>query len=150
MGTRAHPMPDRSVFLDTGGWIALLNASDSLHPTARLLWTSLIQQGRSIVVTNWIAAETGNGLARLATRRRFPPAVELLRSSPRSEWVEITDDLFQRALHLYEARKDKEWGLVDCASFVVMEERGIQEAFTNDRHFRQAGFRTLLPLLAKP
>lgn len=27
-----------------------------------------------------------------------------------------------------------------------MEERGIHEAFTNDRHFQQAGFSCLLPL----
>jgi uncharacterized protein len=43
---------------------------------------------------------------------------------------------------------DKTWGLVDCASFVVMSERGVMEAFTTDRHFDQAGFACLLPALA--
>lgn len=32
-----------------------------------------------------------------------------------------------------------------CASFLVMEDNGISQAFTNDRHFEQAGFRNLLP-----
>jgi predicted nucleic acid-binding protein len=29
----------------------------------------------------------------------------------------------------------------------VMAEHGILEAFTNDRHFEQAGFKCLLPVL---
>lgn len=46
-------------------------------------------------------------------------------------------DLFQR-------RSDKTWSLVDCASFVVMQERGTMEALTTDIHFEQAGFVRLL------
>jgi hypothetical protein len=48
---------------------------------------------------------------------------------------------------MYASRPDKTWGLVDCASFVVMQDEGITEAFTNDRHFEQAGFTTLLPVV---
>jgi len=33
---------------------------------------------------------------------------------------------------------------VDFASFIVMQERGITEAFTSDHDFEQAGFRCLL------
>ncbi|MFM6264927.1 MAG: PIN domain-containing protein, partial [Dolichospermum sp.] len=41
-------------------------------------------------------------------------------------------------------REDKEWGLVDCISFIVMQDRGISDALTTDIHFQQAGFRALL------
>ncbi|MFM6219167.1 MAG: PIN domain-containing protein, partial [Dolichospermum sp.] len=41
-------------------------------------------------------------------------------------------------------REDKEWGLVDCISFIVMQDRGISDAPTTDIHFQQAGFRALL------
>ena len=34
--------------------------------------------------------------------------------------------------------------MTDCVSFVVMRDRDLQEAFTNDRHFEQAGFIRLL------
>jgi predicted nucleic acid-binding protein len=37
-----------------------------------------------------------------------------------------------------------EWGLVDCISFIVMQNRGITDALTADIHFQQAGFRALL------
>jgi uncharacterized protein len=42
---------------------------------------------------------------------------------------------------------DKEWGLTDCVSFVVMQERKLTHALTTDRHFSQAGFADLLASL---
>ena len=34
-------------------------------------------------------------------------------------------------------------GIVDYVSFAVMRRLGIRQAFTNDRHFQEAGFETL-------
>ena len=34
-------------------------------------------------------------------------------------------------------------GIVDQVSFIVMRRLGMTDAFTNDRHFRAAGFNTL-------
>jgi predicted nucleic acid-binding protein len=45
---------------------------------------------------------------------------------------------------LYRSRLDKEWGLTDCISFIVMEQRGITKALTTDLHFQQAGFAVLM------
>jgi len=47
-------------------------------------------------------------------------------------------------LALFCSRLDKEWGLIDCVSFIVMQERGLTNALTTDEHFEQAGFRALL------
>ena len=58
--------------------------------------------------------------------------------------VPLTNDLYAQALILYRSRIDKEWGLVDCLSFVVMRERMLTEALTADQHFEQAGFQALL------
>jgi len=38
----------------------------------------------------------------------------------------------------------KQWSLVDAASFVVMQERGLVEALTTDHNFEQAKFNRLL------
>ncbi|PYP86948.1 MAG: hypothetical protein DMF61_12200 [Blastocatellia bacterium AA13] len=48
------------------------------------------------------------------------------------------------AIALSSPKDDKEWGITDCISFVVMRERRLTKALTTDRHFQQAGFRTLL------
>jgi predicted nucleic acid-binding protein len=133
------------VFLDTNGWLALLNASDSLHSTASVAWAGLVDRGGRVVVTDWVVAETGNGLARSGAKSHVAAAVELIRSSPKADLVLVSEALLDRALEIYTRRSDKAWGLVDCASFLVMEDNGISQAFTNDRHFEQAGFRNLLP-----
>jgi hypothetical protein len=52
--------------------------------------------------------------------------------------------LLQRALDFYRSREDKERGLTDCISFMVMEDHGLTDALTTDEHFEQAGFQTLL------
>jgi len=41
-------------------------------------------------------------------------------------------------------RADKNYSLCDAASFVVMQQRGIVESLTTDKHFRQEGFIRLL------
>ena len=58
--------------------------------------------------------------------------------------VLLSEALCAVALQLFQARADKEWGLTDCVSFVVMQERAITDALTADAHFQQAGFRSLL------
>jgi predicted nucleic acid-binding protein len=138
-------MAAKLVFLDTCGWLALLNASDALHTTAKAAWRDFGRRGYSIVLTELVLLETGNGLARTPARRLLRPSLEKLRASPRTQIISASRDLLDRALDLYDRRSDKSWGLVDCVSFSVMQDLGVLEAFTNDRHFEQAGFRCLLP-----
>ena len=57
-------MPANVVFLDTQGWIAVLNARDRLHSLANAEWKRLGDLGYSVLLTDWIVAEVGNGLAR--------------------------------------------------------------------------------------
>jgi predicted nucleic acid-binding protein len=128
-------------FVDTGYWIAVFNVRDALHPRARTLAQSV--RG-PLVTTAAILLEVADGLNRASTRHLGGLFLETVRADPRVEIVALTDDLLERAVQLYKARPDKEWGLTDCISFVVMEARGITEALAADQHVLQAGFRALL------
>lgn len=54
--------------------------------------------------------------------------------------VKASPDVLTKAWDLYDRRADMSWSLTDCTSFVIMEQMGISEALTPDRHFEQAGF----------
>jgi predicted nucleic acid-binding protein len=56
----------------------------------------------------------------------------------------VDAELFDRAFALYAAGLDKEWGMTDCISFVVMQEHNLTHALTTDRDFEQAGFQNAL------
>jgi len=133
-----------SVFLDTNGWLALLHSGDSMHAQANRLWREMILSGANVVLTDWVIAETGNGSSRSPTRHRFVDAVRATVRDPRVELINVDDELLNRSLDLYAQHADKSWGLVDCASFLVMHDRGISIAFTSDQHFEQAGYTRLL------
>lgn len=128
-------------FLDTGYWIALVDESDRYHDRAIALARRLTGP---FVTTEAVLTEVGNGLAGQRWRATAVTLLARIRTSPQIEVVTVTSDLFARAVDLYTARPDKEWGLTDCLSFVVMQERGITEALAADQHFVQAGFRALL------
>ena len=135
---------NRVVFLDTAYAIALSAPADQLHESAVRLAARIEAEGVSLVTTRAVAVEIGNAVPKLKDRRA---AVELLASlddDPSVEVVPLSEELYAQAYQLYAGRADKEWGLTDCLSFVVMRERGLTEALTADEHVRQAGFGALL------
>lgn len=88
--------------------------------------------------------EIGNALSKVRYRRAAIALLDALEADPRVAVVPLSEELFARAVHLFRQRQDKEWGLVDCVSFVVMDDHDIGDALTTDLHFRQAGYTVLL------
>src|SRR3712207_725162 len=128
-------------FVDAGYWIAWLNRSDTWHTRVRMLGAGL---RRRTVTTEAVLLEVGNSLAGARWRAVTATFLTRLRENGSITIIQLDAGLAARALSLYSARPDKEWGLTDCVSFVVMEDRGISEALAYDHHFEQAGFRALL------
>ena len=133
-----------AVFVDTVAWLALVNKSDDLHEAARSVRDRLVQQKVKMITTDFVVVEIANSLARLAFRGVARKLIDFVRASDTVEIVAITPELFEMSYQLYCTHNDKEWGLTDCTSFVVMRDLKISRAFTADRHFEQAGFTVLL------
>lgn len=132
------------IFLDTSYAVALVSPKDRHHSRAVELAAYLERRGSRMVTTRAVILEIGNSLAETRYRSRGCGLLELLENDPRVEIIPLTEELCQRGFELFRQRRDKEWGLVDCVSFVVMGERELQESLTTDKHFEQAGFRALL------
>ena len=130
-------MPDR-IFVDTSFVLALINERDQYHDQAQRLSFNFEQS--LLITTVPVLLEIGNAMAS-AFRKEANALISLFRNSNRVEVVELDGRLFQKALEVYERYDDKTWGLVDCISFVVMQERGLSNVLTFDGDFTEAGFR---------
>lgn len=138
-------MPRAELFLDSAYAIALSSPKDEYHKQAVMLAEQIERQQMRLITTRAVVLEIGDALARSNYRRE---AIKLLSSFEKDidfvQIVPISERLYERGFQLYRSRQDKEWGITDCISFVVMWERGLTKALTTDRHFQQAGFQALL------
>lgn len=129
------------LFIDTAYIIALINRRDKYHLQAQNLARQYAHT--PLVTTDAVLLEVGNALAQ-HFRAEAVVVIEQFLKTPEVEIVHLTPQRFTSAFAIYKKYVDKEWGLVDCISFAVMREKGIQQALTSDHHFAQAGFTALM------
>lgn len=132
------------LFVDTSFFIALLNKDDNDHTQALALQGQLATQTFRKYTSEYVLLELGDGLSRLRFRHLAIQLIDFVYSDATFEIVPASSDRFIKAHTLFKHRPDKEWGLTDCTSFVIMQEFGLEAALTVDHHFQQAGFRALL------
>lgn len=132
------------IFLDTAYAIALSAVTDQLHARAVALAKEMESALPRIVTTHAVLLEIGNSLAKTRYRAAAVQLLSSLESDPNVTIIPHSSQLHAKAFDLFQNRMDKEWGLIDCVSFIVMQERGILEALAHDEHFEQAGFVALL------
>lgn len=132
-------MPSR-IFVDTSFVIALVNRNDQYHEAAMRLSHKLESAG--LVTSSGVLLEIGNGLAK-RYRDSAIEIIDLFQNADNVKIIEIDAKLFAAGLENYKRYTDKNWGLVDCISFAIMREHGIDEVLTFDYDFEQAGFTVL-------
>ncbi len=139
-------MPE-TVFWDTAAFVALGNRDDALHSAAIAVSQELARQKALVLTTDAVLVEVANTFSKAAWRPMAQRLIEALQRSVEAgaaQIVHVDEALWQRGWQLFRERADKDWGLTDCISFVVMQQRGLTRAFTSDHHFEQAGFFRLM------
>lgn len=136
----------KSIFIDTSALIAIGNKRDAFHSQAILIKDELKQSNRNFIITNAILFEFGNAFSAINLRPSAIKMIESIRQSSKWKIIMIDEKITSRGIALYKQMQDKEWGLVDCTSIIVARDMGIEEIFTTDHHFEQAGFNILLKL----
>jgi predicted nucleic acid-binding protein len=106
------------LFLDASYAIALSSQTDQHHTRALELAAWIEAKQIPLVTSRAVTLEIGNALAKSRYREA---AVKLLSAIERDPRIEIVP-------FLYRQRTDKEWGLTDCISFVLMSKKGLQTA----------------------
>ena len=122
----------------------MINPRDKAHALAKRLTEQL--GNCRIVTSEMVLVELLNHIAEYGRekRREVGEMVKGLNRNPNVEIVQQMSEQFWAAIDYYESRLDKGWGITDCASFQVMEARGLWEALSTDHDFEQAGFTILM------
>ncbi|MFO7666392.1 MAG: PIN domain-containing protein [Desulfobacterales bacterium] len=127
-----------SIFIDTSGFIAVLDIDDLNHTRAAETWQNILTSSETLVTTNYVLVETfalvQSRLGMAAVRVFQEDIVPVLRI----EW--INDAMHHAAMVIMLAALRKKLSLVDCVSFETMRLLGVKTAFTLDRHFKEQGF----------
>lgn len=131
------------VFVDTGGWIALLKSDDEHHVTARAYYEEALRSGARFLTTNYVIDETATRLrydASLSAALVFRKAVlqGVARRTLKVRWVDpqVEND----AWDLLAKRARVELSLTDATSAVIAGRARVSHVFGFDADFRALGF----------
>lgn len=133
----------RKIFVDTSYVLALVNTSDEFHSKAKTL-KNLTAHANLLITTEAILLEIGNALSKPIFRQKCTDIIKGFYETENIKVVPVTTALIKEGLEFFDKRHDKEWGLVDCISFIVMKRYGVKHALAADDHYVQAGFKALL------
>lgn len=130
-----------SVFVDTSGLYAVLDADDSNHSRAKETWSQLLATQEQLVSTNYVLVET----FALVQRRLGMEALRSLHEDMvpvlNIEWIDATSHA--AAVNELLATSNRQISLVDWVSFGAMKKLQITRAFAFDEDFRGQGFTTV-------
>ena len=139
-------MTKPSPFVDTSGWANYLIKTEPFYAEASKLFQYYFQNKIELVTSNYVMAEL-SALLYSPLRVTKTQQIKIFDVIKMASWVKIIhieQAMELRAYQLWKSRPDKNWSLVDCTSFVLMESEGITTSLTSDHHFGQAGFIQLL------
>jgi len=126
------------VFVDASAWVAITNTKDRYYAEAGSVYRRLLHSAVPLVTSTWTAYEA---LTIVKTKLGYSQAERLWRRIQRLSVVELVtvdERIEAEALEIFWRYKDKDWGVVDCASIVVMDGTDCRQAFAFDRHFTEA------------
>ena len=124
-----------AVMADTSAIYALLDRSDANHAQSVALLKKMRDTSDSIVITNFVVAETH---ALILSKLGYPVARSWLEGQCWPvERATLEDE--ERAVEIICSYEDKSFSYTDAVTFAVMERLGIRMAFAFDKHFVQFG-----------
>ena len=127
-----------NIFIDTSAFLAVLNANDHFHRTAKQSWDEILASDSILFSSNYVILET----TALLQHRFGVEAVRLFVSDilPIIEITWVDEAIHMQGTSALLVANRRNLSLVDCISFEIMRQIGLDAAFTLDVHFREQGF----------
>ena len=130
-----------SVYVDTSALFAVLDRDDSNHSRAKTTWVDLIQAGTVLYCSNYVVVECCALMQRRLGVKALRVLFEDMLPVLAVKWIE--QEHHQAAVQFLLHLKSRSVSLVDCVSFILMRDLGVDRAFVFDKHFADEGFTCL-------
>lgn len=130
------------MFIDTGAFYALADRRDPAHESAKAFYTT---EKRPFLTTDFVFAETMSLITKRLGKAIAVRFGDGIRRSSRIRVEDVPPEVRELGWALFSSRLDKDYDLIDCISFAMMDAIGLREAFGFDRHFRQHGLQLFPP-----
>lgn len=130
-----------NIFIDTAAFLAVLNANDQFHTAARQVWDEILASDVALFSSNYVILE-----ATALLQHRFGiEAVRLFEVDilPIVEIGWVNETIHKQGMSALLAANRRSLSLVDCTSFEIMRQVGLDTVFTFDPHFRELGFKVI-------
>jgi predicted nucleic acid-binding protein len=130
-----------SILIDTAAFLAVLNANDEFHPLALKSWVEIISSDSVLFSSSYIILET----TALLQHRFGVEALRLFESDvlPVVETIWVDEIIHKQGMSALLAANRRDLSLVDCTSFEIMRQMGMDKVYTFDLHFREQGFKVI-------
>ena len=132
----AHPLV-KSVFVDTSGFYAVLDAEDPFHTIARTEFERAERERWQLVTTNYVVHETWALVQHRLGWNAVEDFLDVMLPLCRVEFVD--EALHARAAQRCRQSRRRKLSLTDCISFEVMRRLQLTEAIVKDEHFLENG-----------
>jgi predicted nucleic acid-binding protein len=126
------------IFLDTSAIYALADKADPNHTEAYKKFDRALKAGEIFLVHNYVLVESA---ALLQARLGLQSALAFLKDARAFDMEWVDSGLHQDAVRELEKVGKRGISLVDCASFLVMRRRGVEEILAFDIDFQDQGFK---------
>ena len=130
-----------TVYVDTSALFAVLDRDDSNHNRAKAIWTDLIEADTVLCCSNYVVVECCALIQRRLGAKALRVFLEDMSPVLTVEW--IAQERHQAAVQILLHMRSRTVSLVDCVSFVVMRDLGMDRAFVFDKHFVREGFKCI-------
>ncbi|RLA89174.1 MAG: hypothetical protein DRG58_05850 [Deltaproteobacteria bacterium] len=128
----------RRVFVDASGWIALMYEKDGHHDTAAKLYERELRQDSQFFISNWTIYEAFSMIKKKAGIHQAEKLRDLVEDINIVAALKVDSKIEAEAVKLFWDYKDKNWGIVDITSLLIMKKCHCQYALAFDQHFREA------------
>jgi len=136
-----------NIFMDTAAFLAVLNANDQFHPSAKQNWDEMLSTDSIFFSSNYVLLET----TALLQHRFGIEAVRLFESDilPIIDITWVDEKIHKQGMSALLVANRRNLTLVDCTSFEIIRQAGLDTVFTFDPHFSEQGF-TVIPGSRQP